>query len=656
MTPETLPQHGRIVLFGSWIASMSDRLVNCPIERLDGMIAEFQQGLGEQLDLDRSAIWECSVGDPDMLLLTFFHQCGESSFSNDLSLSETATELHGDLRTVFPWIHRQVRTGDLVIISSAEQLPEEAAHDRSMLLRSGTHSAVALPLVAGGEWLGCITMAVLRETESWSEERVRQFRLVGNLLAHALARKRASKNLAEWRTIFDAINHAVVVFDSEGRVIRENTAASLLPKSALAGTGKISDPPSFEDGMELEYCPIRAALELKRAAQAEFYDEIEQRWFRQTVHPLLNELQSVSGAVLTVEEITEKKQREEKLRQSLAEIQRLRERVRTDSEFLTTESTPMRAHGLIISQSRAIRKVLYDVEQVAPTDSTVLICGETGTGKELIAEAIHRLSPRKDGAIIKVNCAALPQPLVESELFGREKGAYTGALARQAGRFEAADNSSIFLDEIGELSLDVQAKLLRVLQEGQFERLGSPRTIKVNVRLIVATNRDLAEEVRKGRFRQDLYYRLNVFPIKVPPLRERPEDIALLVWAFVEEFSARMGKKITNVPRKSMDALQNYSWPGNIRELRNVVERSMIISSGDTLRISQFQELEQTRAPLTLEETEREHILRILEKTMWHIKGPNGAAGRLGVKPSTLYSRMQKLGIPNRRQKDAMQS
>jgi len=252
--------------------------------------------------------------------------------------------------------------------------------------------------------------------------------------------------------------------------------------------------------------------------------------------------------------------------------------------------------------------------------------------------------------MVKVNCAALPSGLVESELFGREKGAFTGALTRQIGRFEVADGSTLFLDEIGELSLELQAKLLRVLETGEFERLGSPRTIKVDVRLIAATHRDLAEEIREGRFREDLYYRLNVFPIRVPPLRDRAEDIPLLVWAFLEEFSSRMGKKITQVPRRTMDALQRHPWPGNVRELRNVVEHGAIITVGETLRIPVLDEAAPAAPAMTLAEVEREHILRRLESTGWHIKGPKGAAAQLGLNPATLYSRMKKLGIRTRRQ------
>jgi transcriptional regulator with GAF, ATPase, and Fis domain len=276
----------------------------------------------------------------------------------------------------------------------------------------------------------------------------------------------------------------------------------------------------------------------------------------------------------------------------------------------------------------------------------VLIRGETGTGKELIAQAIHRLSPRGSRLMVKVNCAALPSGLLESELFGRERGAYTGALTRQVGRFEVADGSTVFLDEIGELAPEVQAKLLRVLETGEFERLGSPRTIKVDVRVIAATNRDLLEEIKRGRFREDLYYRLNVFPIRVPPLRERADDIPVLVWGFLEEFCARMGKKITQVPRKTMEALQRHSWPGNVRELRNMIEHGAIITEGDALRISMLDEAAAVAGPpQTLADSERQIILRALERARWHIKGPQGAAAQLGLKPSTLYSRMKKLGI-----------
>jgi transcriptional regulator with GAF, ATPase, and Fis domain len=302
-----------------------------------------------------------------------------------------------------------------------------------------------------------------------------------------------------------------------------------------------------------------------------------------------------------------------------------------------------------LGAASSMRSIMTQIEQVARTGSTVLITGETGTGKELVAETIHRLSDRSKRAMVKVNCAALPAALVESELFGREKGAFTGALNRQVGRFELADGSTLFLDEIAEMPLEAQAKLLRVLQVGEFERLGSPKTIKVDVRVIAATNRNLAEEVEKGRFRRDLYYRLDVFPIQVPPLRERPEDIPKLVWEFVNEFGERMGKKIHRISASDMRALTACHWPGNIRELRNVIEHSMIVSQSETLELYHLPAVGQSAsAPTTLEEVERRHIQATLRATHGRVKGAGGAAELLGLNPSTLYSRMQKLGInPN---------
>lgn len=303
-------------------------------------------------------------------------------------------------------------------------------------------------------------------------------------------------------------------------------------------------------------------------------------------------------------------------------------------------------HEDIIGKSAAVRNVLVQIKQVASTGSTVLILGETGTGKELIARAIHNESPRSARAMIKVNCAALPAALIEAELFGHEKGAYTGAVSTRVGRFEAANGSTIFLDEIGELPLELQSKLLRVLQEGQFERLGNSKPIKVDVRVIAATNMSLVQAVKDGTFREDLYYRLNVFPISLPPLRERREDIPLLVWAMVEEFSKVFGKAIERIPKKNMEAMERYHWPGNIRELRNLVERAMILNNGATLVVDiQDGTAGAGIAPMTIEGMERMHINAILEKTGWRIRGRNGAAEILGLKPTTLNSRMKKLGI-----------
>jgi formate hydrogenlyase transcriptional activator len=303
----------------------------------------------------------------------------------------------------------------------------------------------------------------------------------------------------------------------------------------------------------------------------------------------------------------------------------------------------------IIGNSSALESVFGEVERVAPTDSTVLIQGETGTGKELIARAVHNISSRCGRSFVKLNCAAIPFDLLESELFGHERGAFTGAIAQKIGRFEAADKGTLFLDEVGDIPLALQPKLLRVLQEQEFERLGSARTHQVDVRLLAATHRNLPDMVKRAEFRSDLYYRMNVFPVVLPPLRARSEDIPELVQHFVEMFGRRMGKQIERVPAETMSALTSYGWPGNIRELQNFIERSVILSDGTVLRppLSELKRsgCAESVGAITLKDAERDHILKILSQTRWVVAGPNGAAARLGMKRSTLYFRMQKLGI-----------
>ncbi len=341
-------------------------------------------------------------------------------------------------------------------------------------------------------------------------------------------------------------------------------------------------------------------------------------------------------------------ERTRELQAALAEIVTLKEKLEAENIYFRRENKISHQFENIIGQSDGLKYVLYRAEQVASGNTTVLILGETGTGKELISYAIHDLSPRRERALITVNCAALPANLIESELFGREKGAFTGADSLQIGRFEIANGSTLCLDEIGELPLEVQAKLLRVIQYNQFERLGSSRTIKVDVRIIATTNRNIEDEVRKGRFRQDLYYRLNVFPITVPPLRQRKEDIPLMVQAFIERYSRRLGKQITSIQKETMKALQDYPWPGNVRELESIIERAVIMCPGPILQLADKLKISSppiSSALRTLEETERNQILKILSETQWHIEGKDGAAVILGLHPSTLRSRMHKLGI-----------
>lgn len=369
------------------------------------------------------------------------------------------------------------------------------------------------------------------------------------------------------------------------------------------------------------------------------------RTLRLNLNVLKND-DGVFGVSVFGQDITAFRELENQLRQSLEEVQQLRDRLQTENVYLRGEVKLLFKHSEIVGDSKPMKAVLAQAERVSATDSTVLILGETGTGKELLAHAIHEMSSRKDRAIIVVNCASLPPTLIESELFGREKGAYTGSLTKMIGRFELADGATLFLDEIGDLPFELQSKLLRVLEQGQFERLGSTRTIKVNVRLIAATHRDLVKDITDGKFRKDLYYRLNVFPMTIPPLRERKEDIPLLVWSFVKQFEKTMGKHISSIPKKNMDSLINYHWPGNIRELRNVIEHAMILCSTGTLAIkAPTVALTEEPGSYVLQDMERKHIIEVLERTGWRISGKNGAAETLGLKRTTLQSKMKAMRI-----------
>jgi formate hydrogenlyase transcriptional activator len=360
---------------------------------------------------------------------------------------------------------------------------------------------------------------------------------------------------------------------------------------------------------------------------------------------VLDRLRSVAHMVAGV---LARRDTDRQLRTALAENEQLRARLERENRYLREQARSLAGAPRLVGQGPSMQRMLSLIERVAPTDAPVLILGETGVGKELVAEEIHARSARADRTLVKVNCAALAPTLIEAELFGREKGAYTGALSRQVGRFELAHGSTLFLDEVCELPLDLQAKLLRVLQDGTFERLGSPRSLRADVRIIAATNRDLEQAVANGRFRADLYFRLAVVPVVVPPLHERPEDIPLLVRAIVDEVGRKMGKRIEAIDERSLAGLRRYPWPGNVRELRNVVERAIILDhEGEGML---WIELPERRAPATtaslrLEDMERHHIVRILDQTGWRVRGTEGAAKVLGLPPSTLETRMAKLGI-----------
>jgi len=505
----TAPVH-----FEALLADLSAQFVNLPADRVDDAIQDAQRRIVEALEIDRSVLFQFSETAEDLVITHFW------------SRPEFPTSPHNRFASqLFPWVTEKLLRGEVISISSLDEVPEP---DREMMRAYFVKATLAIPLAVGGRVIGVVTFGALREERQWQQEIVTRLRLLAEVFANALERKRV----------------------------------------------------------------------------------------------------------------------EQELRNALAQVKALRDRLRDENAYLRREVSTLQGPSLIVGKSEAISAALSLASQVAPTPATVLLTGETGTGKELFAAHIHDLSPRRGRVMVRVNCAAIPSALIESELFGREKGAYTGALARQAGRFELADKSTLFLDEIGDLPLDVQVKLLRVLQERQIERLGSSKSINVDLRIVAATNRDLEKCVAQGTFREDLYYRLNVFPIRVPPLRERTDDLPLLVWSFVDEFSKAFATHVESISKDNMLALQRYAWPGNVRELRNVVERAVIVATSPVLSIDlPKSSVSALPASIALVDIEREHIRSVLGRVNWRIRGHGGAAELLGMKASTLESRMTKLGL-----------
>ena len=509
-----------LLAFERMLADLSARFANIPAEQIESEIQVAQVILSQFLGFDRSSFGE-------------FQDDGSLVILSSTAAEGVEPERPGLLPSQIEWFLAKLRAGEIVQGLPGD-LPPQAAAEAEYCQRTGLCWHLSIPLRIGGRIVGVIAFSTLHETRACSDDLVARLKLVGEVFAHAIARKRE----------------------------------------------------------------------------------------------------------------------QEKLLAALAEIRVLKDRLERENSYLQHVAQTRPPQGLT-SRSPRFLSVIREIAQVAQTNSTVLLLGETGSGKEILAQAIHDASARNDRPMIKVNCAALPASLIESELFGREKGAFTGALAKQAGRFEIADGSTIFLDEVGELPLELQPKLLRVLQEGEFERLGSTKTIRVNARVIAATNRPLAQAVKEGKFREDLFYRLDVFPIEVPPLRERREDIPMLLWTFVKEFSNSMGKPIDEIGEESMLALQEYHWPGNVRELRNVIERAMILCQGPKLCIklghTTLRPIALKATAGSLDEAERAIILQAVEQCNWRIRGSNGAAALLDIKPTTLESRIKKLGLSPKR-------
>jgi len=488
--------------------------------------------------------------------------------------------------------------------------------------------------------------------------------LITDITEQELARKELKQSEERFRNLMEQSPLDIVIFTPEGQITEVNTAWMLNwdfqadEADKIFATYNMRTDSQYEDlgfaplverafaGESIVLPPIHyiPSRELDKMGLEDI--EARSRWIQCHLYSIKDKNGSVESVVAINMDITEQKQAETELRVAFDEIEQLKNQLEAESAYLQDEIKLEHNFENIIGQSEALKYVLNRVEQVAPMDSPVLLMGETGTGKELIARALHQLSPCGKRALVKVNCAALPRELIESELFGREKGAFTGATTTQPGRFELAKGSTLFLDEIGELPLELQTKLLRVLESGEFERLGSSRTLQSDARVIAATNRVLEEEVRKGRFRDDLWYRLKVFPITVPPLRERQEDIPLLVKWFVDQLARKMGKRATEISKHTMQMLQSYPWPGNVRELKHAVESALITSQGDRLNF-ELPKIEDAALSdfKSFEEMECDYILRILKAKNWKIGGKDSAASILGMPPSTLRSRMKKLGL-----------
>jgi len=635
--------------FEKLLADISARFVNLPTEQIDAEIEDAQRLVCECLGVDQSTLWQWSDEVPHYLALTHLYNPPDGPERPEQIVGEEA----------FPWLFQKMLLGKALAFST-ENLPPEAARDKETRRHYGVMSSVVIPLsVGGGPLVGVLAFDTLGRERAWPEPLVKRLELVAQVFVNALERKSSEKALREsearlslaadsaeaglWEldcntNIFWASEKAMSIFGygTEETIKMDRFEASVHPddlehvRHAIASALGAGEPVNIEYRIRVDGGRLRWILSRGRP------------YFKSTGEP--DRLLGVSI------DISERKRMEIELKKRLREIEELKRRLENENLYLRQELGVEQGFEKIVGESNALKSVIGAARKVATTDATVLILGETGTGKGMMANAIHKMSARKDRPLVTVNCSALPQNLIESELFGREKGAFTGANTRQAGRFEVADGGTIFLDEIGEMPLELQAKLLRVLQEGEFERLGSAKTVKVDVRVIAATSRNLSKEIRAGRFREDLYFRLNVFPISIPPLRQRIDDIPLLTQFFTQKYARKMGKKIENIPNAVIKTLVEYDWPGNVRELEHVIERGVIITSGPSLQVAgqlkSSWRVNLRDEPLKdLAATERAHILRVLRKTGWRIGGPSGAARILKLNPSTLRSRLKKLGI-----------
>ena len=692
-----------------FLSELATKFIEIPINQVRGKIKEGLKLIVEHLKIDRCSLLKFST-DGTWLIL-----------ADSYTIPEARSPLAQNFSFKVPFYIAKLRKGERIFISKTEDVPEEWVPEKKYIRKMGVKAHLGLPLKVGDEVVGALTLDVFRSAIDWPQVLLAKLNYLSLIFGNVLMREGVCNQidralgfeelLSKISTRFlnlpvdvidanitDSLQELVEFLDMDRSTLYQldnNRAIFVLThfwsrpgiEKVFEGLtekdfpwitktirrGEVFSCHSLEDmpldalddkknlmavgDKSLLVIPLMAsgsmigALSFSSIRSEKILPEKVVQRCRLIGEIFANTLERIHSALELIE--------------AFSKIRQLKAQLESDYNYLRDELDSENDFHEMVGKSAPLKHVLFKIEQVAPTDTTVLILGETGTGKELVARAVHNKSPRRNRPLVKVNCAALSPMLIESELFGHEKGAFTGAYKRKAGRFETAHGTSFFLDEIGELPLDLQAKLLRVIQDGELERIGGTGTIKVEVRIIAATNKDLYNEVQEGRFRQDLYYRLNVFPITVPPLRQRTDDIPLLFNWFVQKFTKKMGKRITGISNNVIARLQDYEWPGNVRELENTAERAVINSNGPMLRMTDISgavefnqiedckeetfvekdELSSTPHRTTLSEMERNYIVQVLKENNWRIDGSKGAALILGLNTSTLRSRMKKLGI-----------
>ncbi len=653
VTKENLELFAR---FGGMLDSLSSHFVNIEPDKVDMEITQSLTQIRQFFGVDRCAFLEV------------LKDCGGSrglfKTGDETSPYETFSAAS------HPWAYQRLIEQKIpVALSSLDELPSEAGTDKMSWDKANILSTLIIPIHLESRITHLFGLYVHQPGHQWTGYHIRRLNLLGGIFIRALLHKhdqdlliKSQQQLSEAERLAHLgsytwnIKEGTHIWSDEFYRIfgyQPNQVQSTY-EAFLAGVHENDRNRVHEANLSCATDPGKKYSIEYRVVRPDGVERIV--YARAKVH--LDANRKPLNMIGTVQDITEIKHAQNALDEAFQEIKKLKEQLEAENVYLKREIDSQEGFGDIVSVSNAMKYVIHRIRQVACTKTTVLFLGETGTGKSVFARALHEASDRKGKAFVKVNCAGLPPNLIESELFGREKGAFTGSTARQIGRFELANDGTIFLDEIGELPLELQAKLLKVIEEGEFERLGSPRSYKCNARIIASTNRDLEDEIKKGNFRKDLFYRLNVFPITIPPLRQRKEDIAVLAKFFVEKFNRGLGKNISRISASAMKKMEDYEWQGNVRELMNVIERAVILSEGPQLEVAITLDSKtagstgdpggnppKTAVSKELLDIEREHIRTILEESGWRVEGPKGAATKLALNPSTLRAKMKKLSI-----------